>query len=270
MCRRVRRTPDRPSISNGWSRLYVLRVDEELRDIQARWTALGQEDPFWAALTDSKSGPWSAEAFARDGQDEILRLLDLLERRAIPVRLGTALDFGCGPGRLTGGLVSAGFRRATGVDISEPMLACARETFTDPGCTFLLNRAPDLACIPSASMDLVYSSRVLQHMPTDLARGYIREFLRVCSPEGVVAFQLPTGPRPGLFQLAHRLLPDGALNRLRHGMAMHAIEVDDVIRLIASSGGSTLWVEADASAGPRWISKLYVARPSVVNGREPC
>ena len=225
-----------------------------------RWTRLGVADPLWAALTDGgRRGRWDAVEFLRTGRREVDAVLALLARRGVSPKLGTALDFGCGPGRLTAGLAAAGFGRAIGVDVSPGMLAKARELVDDDRCEFVHDPGTELATVPDESIDLVYSSRVLQHMPPALAHGYVRHFLRVAAPGGLVVFQLPaapTGPAGALM----RVLPTAALDRARAGMQMHGTDPAAVTRLIAGAGGVTVSVEEDASAGPRWRSHLYVAR----------
>lgn len=216
----------------------------------------------WAALTDPgrSSGRWAAEDFLATGRAEIGSVLALLARRGATPRTGTALDFGCGPGRLTAALAEAGFDRVVGVDVSPTMLDAARELVTTRGCEFLLNEGDDLAAVPTGSIDLVYCCRVLQHMPSSLAHGYIGEFLRVAAPGAPVVFQLPSQPAPGAVGLALRCVPQSLLTRLRRGMQMHGTGSAEVVRLIADAGGSTVSVEEDHSAGPRWVSHLYIAR----------
>lgn len=236
-------------------------MGSQLTDVARRWTELGDEDPMWAALTDEgKGGRWDVEEFLRTGRREVDAVLALLARRGVSPTLGTALDFGCGPGRLTAGLAAAGFARAIGVDVSPTMLAKAREIVTDERCEFLLNEGTDLASVPSGTVDLVYTCRVLQHMPTALSHGYIREFLRVAAPGGLVVFQIPAEPAGGPVGKVLKVLPAGVLNRLRQGMQMHGTPPAAITRLIAEAGGVTVSVEEDASAGPRWRSHLYVAR----------
>jgi SAM-dependent methyltransferase len=228
--------------------------------VARRWTQLGDTDPMWAALTNAgKGGRWDAADFLRTGREEIQDVLALLGRRGITPKLGTALDFGCGPGRLTAGLAAAGFGRAIGVDVSATMLAKAREIVDDERCEFVHDEGTELASVADDSVDLVYSCRVLQHMPRELAHGYIRHFLRVAAPGAVVVFQIPAEPA-GLVGGAMRVLPEPALDRLRAGMQMHGTPAAAVTRVIAEAGGVTVSVEEDNSAGPRWRSYLYVVR----------
>lgn len=234
---------------------------DQLRTVASRWTELGDTDPMWAALTNSgKGGQWDAQEFLRTGRAEIDAVLALLRRRGVDHGTGTALDFGCGPGRLTAGLAAAGFDRVIGVDLSATMLAKAAEILPAElasRCEFLHNTGSDLAAVPSGTVDLVYCCRVLQHMPPQLAHGYIREFLRVAAPGAPVVFQIPAEPT-GLVGSAMQVLPAAVLNRLRKGMEMHGTDPAAVSRLVADAGGRTVSIEDDASAGPRWKSRLYV------------
>lgn len=236
-------------------------MSDRLPDVVRRWTVLGGSDPMWAALTTgSRRGRWETDEFLSSGRMEINAMLALLDRRGVTPTPGTALDFGCGPGRLTAGLAGAGFARVIGVDVSPAMLVKAREIVADDRCEFLIDTSAELSTIASGSVDLLYTSRVLQHMPPPLAHGYIRQFLRVAAPGGVVVFQLPAEPVGGCVGEALRVLPGWILDRLRHGMQMHGTPPAAVTRVVAEAGGVTVSVEDDSSAGPRWRSHLYITR----------
>jgi len=246
-------------------------MGRQLRVVARRWDQLGSRDPLWAALTyPSRSGRrWEAAEFLRTGRHEVDAMLALLTHRGARPVPGTALDFGCGPGRLTAGLVAAGFSRAIGVDISPTMLAKARELVPDPRCEFVHNTDPRLSGIPDRSVDLVYSCRVLQHMPTALAHSYVREFYRVAAPGAVAVFQLPSEPVPGVVHAVLALVPAPVLSRLRRGMQMHGTPPAEVTRLVADAGGVTVSIEEDTSAGPRWQSRLYITRAAGCPGGAP-
>jgi SAM-dependent methyltransferase len=236
-----------------------LGIDE----VSRTWTRLGEEDPMWAVLTDAEKsgGRWRAEDFLATGVTEIEAVLARLAELGVDPGRGRALDFGCGAGRLSHGLARAGFGDVLGLDISPTMLAAARATVTEPACRFEQVHGSDLAGVASDSVDLVYSCRVLQHVPPHLAHGYVREFHRVVRPGGVVVFQLPTAPAPTPAGLALRVLPAPLAVRLRRGMEMHGTPERDVRALVASLGGRVLAADPDTSAGPRWRSRLYVTTP---------
>jgi ubiquinone/menaquinone biosynthesis C-methylase UbiE len=138
------------------------------------------------------------------------------EELALPHQRKSALDFGCGVGRMARSLASH-FESYTGVDISEPMIARAREWNLDcPHCRFILNTTGDLRVFDSASFDLIYSRFVLQHLPSRaLVESYLRDFIRILKPGGLLVFQLPC--RIGLL---HRLQPRRRLYTLLRGMGV--------------------------------------------------
>src|SRR5688572_28220560 len=99
---------------------------DNLEKVRGQWTDLGEADPFWAALTyrAKRGGRWDAEAFLRSGREEIGGAIRDLNLAVGPTL--RALDFGCGPGRLTQAL-SLHFGEAVGVDISGPMVELAEQ-----------------------------------------------------------------------------------------------------------------------------------------------
>lgn len=91
-----------------------------------------------------------------------------LAYRDLPAIIGThvrgtkAVDFGCGAGRSTRFLRGLGFD-VMGVDISEPMLARARER--DPGGEYRLLPDGDLGGLPPGIHDLVLCAFTFDNIP---------------------------------------------------------------------------------------------------------
>lgn len=106
-----------------------------------------------------------------------------------------ALDFGCGAGRLAQGLARF-FDEVDGVDISASMVDAAREHNAHPGrVRYHVNVADDLALFGDDTFDLIYSNKVLQHIPPAHQAAYVAEFVRVLRPGGLAVFQARNGPR---------------------------------------------------------------------------
>ena len=156
------------------------------------WEELAKVDPLWAILTSSDrlGGGWELTEFFATGEAEITEMLKAADDLGEPVRRERALDFGCGVGRLSRPLAER-FRECVALDISEGMVKLARELNEDrPNCRFLVNAAPDLGQLETDSFDLVYSSLVLQHMPSvEVVEAYVSEFLRILRPGGLAVFQ---------------------------------------------------------------------------------
>lgn len=162
--------------------------------LQRHWERLGRRDPYWAVLTDptKQRGGWNLAEFFRSGVAEIDDVLERAARLGIAVSRRRALDFGCGVGRLTHAMATH-FERCDGVDISESMLKMARQHNPGSGrCTFHLNASSDLALFDDGSFDFVYSTLVLQHMEPRYSTSYMREFVRVLAPGGLLVFQVPS------------------------------------------------------------------------------
>src|SRR6266852_2844803 len=169
---------------------------------QKNWDDLGKEDPLWVVLTDParKGGKWTPEQFFETGRAEIERVLNELASKGIQLHRKRALDFGCGPGRLSQAL-ALHFERVDGVDISPSMIGHANRFNQFPDkCHYHVNATGDLALFPSNSFDFIYSTIVLQHIEPRFGKIYLREFIRVLSHGSIAAFQIqsPTLLR-GLF-----------------------------------------------------------------------
>lgn len=238
---------------------------DALTRVRHQWTALGEHDPLWAILSDEdkKGGGWDQEAFFQTGRDEIGRVVRTAGALA-KIHYGTALDFGCGVGRLSQALAEM-FDRVIGVDIAETMIRHAIQLNKFPGrCEYVHNVASDLAVVPGSSVDLIYSSITLQHVIPALVRSYVGEFFRIARPGALVIFQLPSRPRSALRHAVKSMIPVAILNELwrrRTGspeaMETYAMESKKVIRLVEESGGSVLRVENNQDGPPGWQSRKY-------------
>ncbi|MEW6156974.1 MAG: class I SAM-dependent methyltransferase [Verrucomicrobiota bacterium] len=225
-----------------------------LKRHQRDWEDLGRLDPFWAILSEPERqfGRWELEEFFRTGEREIALLLEDAERLGIPKERKLALDFGCGAGRLTRALAKR-FERCLGVDISEPMLARARELNAQfANAEFLQNFAPHLQAIGPREFDFIYTHLVFQHLPkASLVLGYIVEFLRLLKPQGLLVFQVPHAMPAWLRFQPRRLLYLGLRNvgwrseflyrRLRlDPMKMITVPESTVVQTVTANGGSIL------------------------------
>ncbi len=235
--------------------------------IKRQWERNAEIDPLWTIITrpDRRNRRWREDEFFATGKEVLDHHLQRLKSEGIEVKFGCALDFGCGVGRLTRAL-SLKFAQATGVDVSERMLALAQNLNKEhANLSFVHNVATDLSCFPSGSFDFVYCLITLQHMPSDLALAYFSEFLRVTRPGGLVLVQLVTHKTPGLWYW-----PPSLLRRLWRSlnsillwsphMEMHVFEEAKVHALAAQAGSSVLATWPDSSGGGRFESKVFVIR----------
>jgi SAM-dependent methyltransferase len=241
-----------------------------------RWEEIANQDPMWAILAyrEGKYGRWSEDDFFRHGAqrvDEFLARGSALNR---PVGHQTALDFGCGVGRLTRALAPR-FDSVTGIDISATMIQRARDLNAGiANVTFRCNSRPDLTIFPDASFDLLVCDIVLQHLPDRRAvHGYLAEFARVLKPDGLMVFQLPTSlplavrmqPRRTAYRLMRRAgVPARTLYwRLGlHPNRMLAVPGPQVTAWLESSGATVLDIVATSSPAVAAVKEnvYYVTR----------
>jgi cyclopropane fatty-acyl-phospholipid synthase-like methyltransferase len=165
----------------------------DMQDMIRIWTQWGEEDPLFAILTrpDKRGNLWSEEEFFDTGAEAVTEDLAWLREAGIDLRLGVALDFGCGVGRLTHALASH-FREVHGVDISPSMIRQARrlhERWGEAIRFFLLDK-PDLSQVLSDRYDYICSHITLQHIPTRFQRTYLADFCDLLVPGGVALFQV--------------------------------------------------------------------------------
>jgi SAM-dependent methyltransferase len=272
-----------------------------LDDVRRNWDQFARTDPLWAivALPDKRGNRWDWDDFMAVGVTEIDTLMAMLAPFGRPVQRRSALDFGCGVGRLSQALAGH-FDNVTGVDISEAMVKLARKhNRHGRRCTYVHNPRDNLRVLGNRTFDLIYSNVTLQHVPPPLIAGYISEFVRLLDRDGVLAFQLPSEPsqpsqpsqpsepteptepaqptelteptQPVASRRPLRSLASEPLRRLFRGlhrsdgtldhepvMLMGSMPPDAVIATVQASGAEILDVLPDGSAGPDWISHLYV------------
>ena len=235
---------------------------KELERLRRVWQSLGGDDPLWAVLShaDKRRGRWQSDEFFATGRVEIDSQLAALEASGYPRARALALDFGCGPGRLSRALARS-FTAVIGVDVSASMIATARALNGDvASIEFRENASARLQGVADASVDFVFSHITLQHIPATLAAGYVEEFFRVLAPGGVAVFQFVDAPdataRGRLFALAsNRWLNPlrRVLWRRRAVFEMHALpEAQLAWRLIRYPHLRILRAIDDLAAGPGW------------------
>ncbi|PSK92953.1 methyltransferase family protein [Murinocardiopsis flavida] len=245
-----------------------------LAEVRDDWTRLGTDDPLWAILShaDKRGGQWDEREFLETGRTEIDAAVAWLDRLGVRPATERALDFGCGAGRLSIALTDH-FAEVVGIDIAEPMLVHARRLDCAGQVRYLHNTRPDLACLQTGTIDFCYSNLVLQHMPPELAAGYLREFLRVLRPGGAVVVGIPDLYRRSAVGLLSRFTPR-PLARLvqRHvlgypaPMRMHTMP-GDAVRALAAANGARVVAAEEFDNDPHWRHMRYVIVKNAPGGR---
>lgn len=234
------------------------------------WNDLANVDAMWAVLSHPgmEHGNWNEGDFFRTGIEEIAEVRGMLTTLGFTECPDSALDFGCGLGRLTVALRQF-CREVIGVDVSSAMIERARSLHTQ--CEFVHNPHSDLRVFSPQRFDLIYSRRVLQHQPS--AAGilrYVSEFVRVLKPGGIAAFQIPSRvpwhhrlqPRRRVYGLLRALgfSPQLLYSWNFHPMRMTAVPEHEVRAVVERAGGRILQIAPDNSCPGDESRFYYVGR----------
>ena len=243
----------------------------KLKDAQKNWDLFGKIDPLGSILT-VKGKKWEIDEFFRTGEKEISDLVKHLDSLGLKIRQEKALDFGCGIGRLTQALASR-FKEVRGVDIAPSMISLAQSHNKHGNrCQYYVNKEDDLRIFPDKSFDLILSKITLQHIEPVYGKNYIKEFVRMARPGGIIVFQMPSAPvlqetkSVGIKDRVKNLMPASWFNiyrriklRRKPVTEMYGIGREEIADLLEKCGAKLIDVRQDQSAGEKWISWQYCA-----------
>jgi SAM-dependent methyltransferase len=177
-----------------------------------QWNAWGEKNPYFGVLGVESSALTQAEveaSFYATGEAHVSDVLDTIQHHFGGLAtMGSALDFGCGVGRLVEPLARR-FDRVTGVDISQAMIELARKRVkADPRVDFV--ESVD-ALEASRRYDLVHSYIVIQHIRPEQGYPIISALIDRVAPGGFFALHFTVGDlnrtRRWLNALRYRLPP---------------------------------------------------------------
>jgi SAM-dependent methyltransferase len=128
------------------------------------WEHYGANDPYYGVLSapefhSDRMNDDALHRFFASGVQDVDAYLALAEDKFGPLNFDTALDYGCGAGRLSRRLVER-FRHVISVDISGSMLALTRKNIDARNISF-----ENAAHMSDAKADFILSKMVFQHIP---------------------------------------------------------------------------------------------------------
>ena len=165
---------------------------ETITESKDKWNKLAKENARYYVLTDF-GAEISEEKFREAGKKDFETLITgdaFLNKHLSPFNNKSALEIGCGIGRITEFLASA-FGQVTGADISEAMINEGQKRLQTLRNVRLV--ATDGKTLPaeSDSIDFVFSFIVFQHMPdVQTIRANVAEISRVLKIGGLAKIQL--------------------------------------------------------------------------------
>jgi SAM-dependent methyltransferase len=182
------------------------------------------------------------------------------------------LDVGCGVARV-GREVAGWVRHWIGVDVSENMLAIARERLAAfPNVTLIAGSGSSLEGVADSSIDKGYSHAVFIHMDKEDFYNYLLEIRRVLKPDGLFYFDVWNLCNEAgwlRWELERAMYPDRA-HRPIHRNQFHA--PDEVRTMLARAGLTPLFMAenyniqvvasrppAGTAADGSWMRKISAA-----------
>lgn len=194
----------------------------DYRDMYNWWNTAAHTNAMNAILSNKQD--WEENEFFHTGQAWLEQHRQFAFSANVDLTGKSALDFGCGVGRMTNAL-AAYYPKVVGVDISDEMIRRAEMLKQSENVGFIQVVDSPLP-FPDRDMDLVYSTIVVQHIPSPHNLGYVKEFFRVS--RGTVMFDAPSHmmdaiesePSSGIFLLDMRIVL--AIAR-RHGFELMAL-----------------------------------------------
>lgn len=176
----------------------------------AAWEAWGRRDPYYGVV--------SHPLFRREVVDDHRAEFFQAGRRVVQNRLaeyermfgrlprGSALDFGCGVGRLTLPLAEE-FSRVVGLDIAPSMLAEARHNAAESGVdNVTFARSDDALTGAPGGFDFVHTYIVLQHIPTRRGMRIVEHLVEKVNPGGGLSLHVSVDVRHPAWRLGSALL----------------------------------------------------------------
>jgi SAM-dependent methyltransferase len=162
------------------------------------WKFWGKKDPLWAVAAwkgrrKEGTNPWTDDEFYALGASDWRDFL--LHWQRFGLTAGTAVEIGCGAGRLTKPMAEF-FQHVCAIDVSEDMITYARTNIDRRNVDF---KVVDGSEIPRETgvVDAVFSAQVFQHLESKQdVENYLREIARVLAPGGTMMIHIPIFASP--------------------------------------------------------------------------
>lgn len=162
-----------------------------MRDTNKDWNIIGDVEPYFGVLTDQRYlkkniTPQLIDEFYLSGVEYVDHTLDTLQGLSSAFSPKTALDFGCGVGRLLAPMCRK-VDLAYGVDVSKGMLNLLSSNLSrmDISNYELFSEIPDI------QVDWINSIIVLQHIPPDVGYELIKKLWSILKAGGGFSIQFP-------------------------------------------------------------------------------
>lgn len=157
-----------------------------MQDTDADWALWGEADPYFGVIVDDKYRRENLtdavlEEFWASGVKQMDEMAQHIRRAFGEFPRATALDFGCGVGRLTRGMAPM-CDHVVGLDVAPGMIAEARKN--------ALENTEYLLELGDQTFDWVNSIIVFQHIPPQRGYAILDDLLSRVNPGGAISLHL--------------------------------------------------------------------------------
>jgi SAM-dependent methyltransferase len=243
------------------------------------WRKFGKENPYFGVLTADRFRKENLDdaalaEFFTSGDDHVAHIMEIARRHVDgDLATGSAVDFGCGVGRLVLPLARR-YGRATGVDISEDYIAEAVRNCQKQGVTNAdFCESVEQLASEGRRFDLAHSCIVFNHIPWSRGREIIAGLYALLNPGGVMAIQVLHRHKWGTMRrigswarrtfapfnwMANVLQKRPIFEPLMQG---NAYPLDELLPYLAALGAESIHVRPDAMAAGQSFAFIFCRKP---------
>jgi SAM-dependent methyltransferase len=248
-------------------------------DPDESWRRFGKEDPYFGVLTAERFRKENLDEaalsdFFASGEHHVAHILDIARRHVTTdPAMGSAVDFGCGVGRLVLPLARH-YGHATGIDISEDYIAEAMRNCRKAGVANVdFRESVDQLAAEGRRFDLAHSCIVFNHIPWARGREIVGGLYALLNPGGVLAIQvLHRHKRGGGRRIAswarRNFAPfNWAANILQKRpifeplMQGNAYPLDEILPFLADMGAQSIHVRPEAITAGQSNAFIFCGKP---------
>ena len=219
---------------------YVRDESVRFEDDIPHWELIARHDAMWGVLSadryrEKDMAPEVRAEFFDTGEAFINEKLSRVTELFGALPQGTAVDFGCGVGRLTMPLAKR-FPRAIGIDVSETMIRHATENcaVADISNAAFCQSAEVLGMLAPEGIEYLNFFIVFQHIPEGLGLTIFATLLKAMNPGGIgcVHFVTSNLDQDGRAVWVNPVPIDGDVV----GMQMNSYALSSITRTMYQSG----------------------------------
>ncbi|TNE30064.1 MAG: class I SAM-dependent methyltransferase [Sphingomonadales bacterium] len=168
--------------------------EKDMKDTDSDWAEIAATEPYFGVLTDpaylrGNINDEALERFWESGRRDIEWQLEILESQYGAFKPRSAIDFGCGVGRLTRMMATVA-EKVYGIDVAPGMLEIARKNA--PQNTIYTDQVPDV------EVDWINSLIVFQHIHPSRGTKIIADLVAKLCSGGAITLHVTIGREMGI------------------------------------------------------------------------